>query len=102
MKSHGLSLAWLSFFFGCAYAYLLAESGPRAMHGNFWWSAQVSLFVLFFESVRFCLEQERAFVVREGGVRLRWPLCLSGTALGLHMVAGCAGYYMQVMLVYPW
>ena len=42
-----LNLAWLTFGFATLQTYLLAEAGPRFNDGNFAWSSQISLFVLF-------------------------------------------------------
>jgi hypothetical protein len=45
-----LMLAWLLFAIGAAMMYLLAESGPRMVHGNMLWSAQIAVFILFVRS----------------------------------------------------
>jgi hypothetical protein len=42
----------LLFGFGAAQSYLLAESGARLFNGNFLWSAQLGLFLLFLASMR--------------------------------------------------
>jgi hypothetical protein len=47
-----LLFSWLVFFIGSIYTYLLAES-PRMFHGNFLWSGQITLFILFISSVVF-------------------------------------------------
>ena len=46
-------LAWLVFGIAAAYGYLLAEAEPNMGDGNWLWSGQVALFVLFAESVLF-------------------------------------------------
>ncbi len=51
-----MSLAWLIFIFGCFYTYFLAESGPRFFDGNFAWSGEIALFVLFAASTLFFLD----------------------------------------------
>jgi hypothetical protein len=48
-------LAWAVFVVGVLQMYLLAESGSRLEHGNFRWSAQIGLFLLFAASARFWL-----------------------------------------------
>lgn len=48
-----MQLAWLAFLVGVGQLYLFAESGERLLHGNFRWSAQITLFVLFAASIRF-------------------------------------------------
>ena len=52
-----MRLAWLTFFFGASYTYLLAEGGWRIFHGNFTWSGEISLFILFVVSALFFFEQ---------------------------------------------
>ncbi|MBE2271883.1 MAG: hypothetical protein IAE80_26855 [Anaerolinea sp.] len=54
-----LGLSWLTFLSGAAQMYLLTEVGERADHGNFWWSAQIGLFVLFVFSARFWITRLR-------------------------------------------
>jgi len=46
-------LGWLSFMIAVFQLYLLAESGKRLLDGNFRWSAQITLFILFVISARF-------------------------------------------------
>lgn len=53
LRDTGLLLAWSSFLAGAAYTYLLAEAGPRMPQGNFTWSAQITLFLLFVCSATF-------------------------------------------------
>lgn len=54
-----ITLAWFSFFFGAFYAYFLAEnSGGAFTHGNFDWSAEITLFILFIMSLLFFLERK--------------------------------------------
>lgn len=58
-KVFSLNFAWLSFIFGSAQIYLLMETGERMWHGNFQWSAQITLFILFMASLIFWIQQER-------------------------------------------
>jgi hypothetical protein len=53
LKDTEMQLAWASFMAGVGQVYLFAEGGNRLLHGNFRWSAQISLFVLVVVSVRF-------------------------------------------------
>ena len=48
LDDSALMLAWVLFALGAAMMYLLAESGPRLIHGNMLWSAQIA--VLFVQS----------------------------------------------------
>jgi hypothetical protein len=45
-----LALAWTTFAFSLLVAYGFSETGLRAGHDNFGWSAQIALFVLFVAS----------------------------------------------------
>ena len=49
-------LAWLIFIFGSFYTYFLAEGGQRFYDGNFTWSGEIGLFVLFVVSTLFFLD----------------------------------------------
>jgi hypothetical protein len=49
-EDSALMLAWFLFAVGGGMAYLLAESGPRLVHGNLLWSAQIAIFILFVQS----------------------------------------------------
>ncbi|MEJ5201644.1 MAG: hypothetical protein WHV66_05365 [Anaerolineales bacterium] len=58
-KDSKVVLAWLSFLFGAFYAYFLAEnSGGAFTHGNFDWSAEITLFILFVVNLLFFLEKK--------------------------------------------
>jgi hypothetical protein len=52
-----LLLAWPVFLLGATYSYLLAEEGVRFSHGNFIWSAQIGLFILFVFTFLFLIKQ---------------------------------------------
>jgi hypothetical protein len=77
-----LRLAWLVFAAGAALSYLVAEKGPRAAHGNFLWSGQAALFLLFVASALVLLEEAR----RQPKLNARLAVCL--TVFGLHLVSG--------------
>ena len=81
-----LNLAWLTFGVAFAYAALLAERGEQMKYGNFCWSAQLALLILFVESV--------VFLMGQVGHRGRWYVC--GALLAGHVAAGIA-YYTHVL-----
>jgi len=81
-----LQLAWLTFFFGASYAYLLSET-IRWTHGNFIWSAYISLSVLSIASMIFWLRQVSA-APRGSWLWLRELACLG--VLSAHVIAGVA------------
>jgi hypothetical protein len=55
-RDAALTLAWITFGFGAACAYLLGESA-RMADMNFTWSGQIALFILFVASTLFLLRQ---------------------------------------------
>ncbi len=74
----GVILGWLMLAAGAAQMYLFAESGMRRYDGNFWWSAQIALFLLFVVSVRLFIAQFK-----------REPRAyITGAILALHVVSG--------------
>lgn len=80
-------LAWLAFLCGSGYAYLLNESGTRANQGNFLWSAQITLFLLYFV----CLA-EFIGLARTGPKR--WWAC--AVVLALHILCGLVFYATEL------
>lgn len=56
IRDRAMMLAWGTFAWGAAQFYLLIELGSRYTHGNFLWSAQISLFILFAATIRYLLE----------------------------------------------
>jgi hypothetical protein len=86
-RDTGIQLGWLLFGIGCFYTYFLAESGPRMLQGNFSWSAQVSLFILFAASAKLFLNlSERAGKAK---------VFFCGAALVLHASFGIAFYIAE-------
>jgi hypothetical protein len=94
VRSPAVWLAWLGFLAGASYAYLFAETGPRAVHGNFLWSGQVSLLVLFVASARLLVARAMA-----GDRRLLVAVCAA--ALALHVASGL-GHAVRFAAEGPW
>jgi hypothetical protein len=91
-----LNLAWLTFAVGLGFTYLLAET-QRTAHGNFLWSAQLALFVLFVESALCAIEAARASWPRAD--RRRRTVVLAAACAGmlaLHAGFGI-GYYAHLI-----
>ncbi len=57
LKDPSLQLAWITFITGAGQMYFLAEQGNDFYYGNFRWSAQIALFLLFGASLRFFLQK---------------------------------------------
>ena len=86
-----LNLAWLTFGFGAGYTYLLAEAGADRGLGNFTWSGQISVFVLFVASAVFLFGwATRAAAQRSGGATA--SLVVIGLVFVLHLVSGLEWY----------
>ena len=51
-------LGWVSFGVGTAFTYLLAETGSQFQYGNFGWSAEITLFLLFAACVLLIAEKK--------------------------------------------
>jgi hypothetical protein len=95
-RSVPLILAWLAFGIGAGYTYLLRE--PRDwLSGNFLWSGQISLFILFVAATLFFIRQN--IHVK----RFDWKFALCGAAFALHIVSGVFWYIIQVTQnIYAW
>jgi hypothetical protein len=87
-----LILAWLVFIFGSFYTYFIAESGSRFKDGNFTWSGEIALFILFIVSTLFFVEVPKS----------PNPSKIVGkTFWALHAIAGMAYYiYFTLHMLY--
>lgn len=89
-----LPLAWGVFLFGASYGYLFAEQGVRFTHGNFVWSAQIGLFILFVYSTLFLLKKVPFGNGRDPGQvkSPAWKFWLSAGLYALHLAGGLVWY----------
>jgi hypothetical protein len=83
-----LALAWVVFAIGAFYSYFVIESGPGRLDGNFTWSGQISLYVLFAFSLVF-------FLKRVASRKLNAVNIACGIALGLHVLCGVTWAFTQ-------
>jgi hypothetical protein len=88
IRSIPLMLSWTIFGFGAFYTYFVVESGPAGLDGNFTWSGQISLYVLFVMSLTFFLE-------RGGFQGLTRRSVIGSSTFGLHVVSGLIWAYHQ-------
>ncbi|MBA3872710.1 MAG: hypothetical protein H0X30_26540 [Anaerolineae bacterium] len=88
LKNTSMKLAWLTFGAGAFYTYFLAESRNYA-DGNFTWSGQITLFILFIAATVFLIQQNKEFFMER---RLNRRFVLSLTILLLHLIGGIALY----------
>jgi hypothetical protein len=87
-KRLDLNLAWLTFSAASVYLYLLSE--PRDWtSANFWWSAQIALFVLMVISAIFFVRQIRA------QPRWTWQAVVCALLFATHVVCGIVWYAAQ-------
>jgi hypothetical protein len=92
LKDTRMALAWLVFAFGILYTYLFAETGQRFLDGNFGWSGEIALVLLFAVSTLFWLENSTK---RES---YQWWLY---AAWSLHVLFGLI-YYSFCVLNYSY
>lgn len=98
-RSLMLNLAWLTFGFGALYLYLMVDrSNPVA--GDFTWSAQFGVYLLFVTHLLFLTGYYRKNPLE---MRLVLPIAI----LGLHILAGVHWYTLHLSqpyleLVYRW
>jgi hypothetical protein len=76
-------LGWLLFGFGLFFTYFFAEGGSRSMDGNFGWSGEISLSLLFIISTLFYLGLPR---------KQPWVDFLVQASWVLHVVFGVVYY----------
>lgn len=83
-----LKIAWLTFASGAFYTYFLAENRSYT-DGNFTWSGQITVFILFVAATLFLIRHNReSFTVRP----LSWRLVICVLAFLLHLASGIALY----------
>jgi hypothetical protein len=87
-----LNLAWLTFFFGSLYSYLFAESGEKISHTNFSWSARITLFILFAQSVIFIV-RENWDILGRGVKKWDYKFIVCALLYGAHLGSGIYYYY---------
>ncbi len=85
-----LNLAWMIFAVGAFYTYFLVETA-RPAHGNFTWSGQITVMVLFIASLAFWIRP------RDGAViNLRsHKFYLCSFMLALHVVSGLVWHFVE-------
>ena len=78
--------------------YCLAEGGSGILNANFWWSGQITLFILFVASAVFVLSQEHEIALgnnRQWAPNRRIVIC--GIVFGLHLVCGLLDYSIYLI-----
>lgn len=81
-----LRLAWVAFMFGVFYTYFLMDTLVWQA-GNFIWSGEITLFLLFVTSAFFVVRQYMA------ARKWTWQLTVCAIILALHLMSGIAFYH---------
>ncbi len=99
IRNNRLLIAYVTFIFALLFAYLLVETGPRSLHGNFLWGAEVALFIL-------CVELVLLFIRKYATIFKQsykdWRFWLSSSTLLLHFLCGIAWYFAEVLRPHQW
>ena len=80
-----LMLGWLTFLTSLVFTYFIAESGEFFSSGNFAWTAEICLFILFCTSTLFFIEQLRSNRLKGWLLKFIWIL---------HVISGVIYYFV--------
>lgn len=83
--------SWLCFIIGAVFTYFLAEEGVRFIHGNFGWSGEITLFLLFVTIVIFWIKN----FYEKDQQKLANLLILAGTFIP-HVIFGIIYYSYSI------
>lgn len=89
IRSRKIQLGWLGFVFSAILVYLFSETGTRQFAANFYWSAEVAVFILFAACVWFLAEYK---TLLNASFR-KWWVVATGLA---HLLVGITYYYYVV------
>jgi hypothetical protein len=92
LKDSALLAGWTIFVVGVVQNYVLAEGGERLLHGNFRWSGQIALFLLFAILLRWLL-REKILPNRT----VLWEKISGFVVYAAHLAGGVA-YYIYCMI----
>ena len=81
-----LKFAWRLALAGLLLQLVLAETGPRLLHGNFGWSSQIALFVLFVAALR--VWARVLWRAEPADAATTRGLVAGALVLGLHLASG--------------
>jgi len=102
-----LNVAWIMFFVSAAYLYLIVDYTVIAA-GDFGWSAQIAVLILYTTSTIFMLKQYGKLFTGDRFSPVQWlVLLVCITIFVLHMVAGIHWYSLHTTqfmeeLIYRW
>jgi hypothetical protein len=91
LHSRMMNLAWINFMLSAAYAYLLVDRTIIAA-GDFVWSAQIAVLLLYISAGTLLLQSARDMTTRPN--RLRLALCV--VVFALHVISGIHWYSLHL------
>jgi hypothetical protein len=94
IKDIRIQIGWVGFGMGAIFTYLFAESGWRLTDGNFAWSGQITLFILFVCCILFLTEKNLPRINKIS----KWLIISSGS---LHVIFGIIVYLITVLQLNP-
>ncbi|ROM79305.1 hypothetical protein BK654_08025 [Pseudomonas brassicacearum] len=93
IKDDSIILSSCCLFVGALFMYFFAESGSRIYHGNFWWSGQIGLYLVFLFSVAFLLRNKKDLKETKQG-KIKYSLCFA--MFFLHAAFGVFFYKQEL------
>lgn len=85
-----MGLAWVTFLFGLFLELMVIELGDRVDHGNFYWTGEITLFILIFASIHFWLRAMGGKLnFTERRAQIVWGVW------GLHLMSGVYWYFLH-------
>jgi len=91
-----IKIAWIAFLIGTFYTYFLAESGESMSYGNFAWSGQITLFILFVVSIKFVLERITEFDFSNPSHSDITRISIIMYLFLLHVICGVMWYFSEM------
>lgn len=85
-KDNRILMGWFLCAMGLIYTYFFAEEGARILSGNFIWSGEISLFILFVSCILFLSDNKFS----ERSTTSRWVILVTGS---LHLFSGMIYYF---------
>ena len=89
LRDRSMMIAWIVFGIGTIYGYLLAESGKSMYSGNFIWSTDITLFILFFQSVIFFIGQKTVCLPQKLISATLWSIIIAQVVFGIIYYIHC-------------
>jgi len=92
LKDISMQIAWLGFLVGVFYTYFLTESVTWS-DGNFTWSGQIAIFILFVASTLFFIKENMPLLSQR---RFTPAFLVSSLLLILHLIGGILLYWASL------